>query len=264
MITDTERVLAVMMHRNPEEIVKEPESTLKVDEWGMQVTLNTFHYLAARLEYCQSMSDDFDHFNDTRSDWEHWGITIAAWLESLGIDQTSGDNTYNSENALSDDFQYSTFEYEDETYVILQVHLGGDIRGNYSRPAVFQFTDQDYFYDWSRVSMSAGDVWFDSDDAGYHWYDDSGHEIEFARAPLSELYDVDVDRAPEEITRYIRMMQDAGRDPDKQLAMGRERVAKALEDAIAKSADIPDVIFYDDEGNGYFGGKKLEPGGTSF
>ena len=113
--------------------------------------------------------------------------------------------------------------------------------------------------------MGNGEKGFYSDDAGYHWYDnEGGQEVDFARAPLSDLYDIDVDHAREEIDQYVRVMQDAGRDPDKQLAMGRDRIARVKPDAIAKSLDIPDIIFYDDEGNGYLEGKQLYPGGVSF
>ena len=257
--------LADMLRRDLESLLAEPESVLYVDEYGLDVTLNTFHFLRSRVEYSEALTNMLNEFSETRHPYEAWWNTLEAWFDSLGIEEPRGDNTYNKDNACSHDFQYSQFRYEDEEYIVLQVHLGGDIRGNYSRPCIFQFTDPDYFYDWSRVSMSNGEQYMDSDDAGYHWYDnEGGQEVDFARAPLSDLYDLDVEHAEQEITAYIRMMQDAGRDPDRQLAMGRARVSRAKPDAIAKSADIPDVIFYDDEGNGYLEGKQLYPGGVSF
>jgi len=80
-------------------------------------------------------------------------------------------NTYNYENLLSTVLQYGIFEVEGESYIILQVHLGMDVRGGYTKPQIYHIENPDYF------SMAQQDVNTDcdcsnfySDDAGAHYY----------------------------------------------------------------------------------------------
>jgi len=144
------------------------------------------------------------------------------------------------------------------------VHLGGDIRGNYSRPYIFQFTEPDYFYDWSQISTGNGEKSFYSEDAGYHWYDnEGGGEVDFARAPLTDLYPIDLSKLEVELAEYSKRMIEAGREPEPQVKRAREQAEGVIDLAIEKSKDMPDIIFYDDEGNGYLEGKQLYPGGVS-
>jgi hypothetical protein len=52
-------------------------------------------------------------------------------------------NTYNHENLLSQVLQYVYFETDDNSYVILSIHGGCDVRGGYTRPRVFELNDSD-------------------------------------------------------------------------------------------------------------------------
>jgi hypothetical protein len=50
------------------------------------------------------------------------------------------ENTYNSDNLLSQDLQYTFFHWNNEDYV---VHGGADIRGGYTKPRVFRCTEEE-------------------------------------------------------------------------------------------------------------------------
>lgn len=107
-------------------------------------------------------------FNRALSGEYFWAQEAFDHLESLGfeisIDSYMGmknvDNTYNSENDLSQDFQFQLFEYNGECYCLFQLHNGCDIRGGYTSTQVFKVSDVDYFF----VGMRAD------------FYDNSNHE----------------------------------------------------------------------------------------
>ncbi len=68
------------------------------------------------------------------------------------------DNTYNSENDFSADFVFSVFAPEDapdwffarDVFVVVEKHLGGDVRGNYGPLAVYRVDclAETGFLDW--------------------------------------------------------------------------------------------------------------------
>ena len=79
-------------------------------------------------------------------------------------------NTYNYENLLSQVLQYAIFEVDGETYIMLQIHGGCDVRGGYTKPQVFTLIDPDYFImAQSDVYARCGCGEWDSNDAGYDW-----------------------------------------------------------------------------------------------
>jgi len=51
-------------------------------------------------------------------------------------------NSYNGEDALDHTVQYTAFEIDGDVYLLLQLHLGGDARVNYTAPHVFRELDQ--------------------------------------------------------------------------------------------------------------------------
>lgn len=55
------------------------------------------------------------------------------------------DNSYNWDSVLSHDIQFYEFEYNDTRYVAIDVHLGGDIRGNYSYYFILECSLDDIF-----------------------------------------------------------------------------------------------------------------------
>lgn len=70
-----------------------------------------------------------------------------AWLESIGWEVVSEDNVYNHENDLSDVFVYRVAQprgrrkdwlWDDEVLVLVAVHRGGDVRGNYAAHRIYR------------------------------------------------------------------------------------------------------------------------------
>jgi len=74
-----------------------------------------------------------EEYGESFSDCEEWG---------------GGGLTYNEENAMSQDFQFSLFEFFGETYAAIQTHNGCDIRGGYSTPVVARVDPYAGFFDW--------------------------------------------------------------------------------------------------------------------
>lgn len=71
---------------------------------------------------------------------------------------TDIDNTYNNENDFSSVFQWQVFYpadagdwlYADDVYVAIEVHQGGDVRGNYGAVRLYRADDlaDSGFFDW--------------------------------------------------------------------------------------------------------------------
>lgn len=163
------------------------------------VTLNVFPWLLQRVVYDEEVDKAFDEFAELpEHEDSHW-LTIAEdfpqwyaqklseeqWEEEgvnpypLEVGGLYGEgnafthNTYNGEDLLSDTLQFHYFTIDGESYVLLQIHGGGDVRGNYGRPRAFR-TEEDIFDNARAVVGCEGveHLW-DTDD-GYHWYHDGG------------------------------------------------------------------------------------------
>ncbi|SAK95814.1 hypothetical protein AWB76_07202 [Caballeronia temeraria] len=96
---------------------------------------------------------------------------------------TSVDNVYNNENDFSDVFQWQVFYpadagdwcYADDVYVAIEVHQGGDVRGNYGRIRLYKIDDlcDGGFLDWSlgwsvRYSDGEDTPYAEECSIGYH------------------------------------------------------------------------------------------------
>lgn len=162
----------------------------------IDVTLNVFHWLNARVTYDPAMQRKFKAFCARKANRDNYDLTnMEAFAESRS--GTYGEhprvvNTYNGEDLLSQTLQYVVFtDAETDTcYVLLQIHGGCDVRGGYTEPKVFQVEDTYALYDNARAGIVETNVpdpgpelpglrppeepapyW--STDSGYHWYRDS-------------------------------------------------------------------------------------------
>jgi hypothetical protein len=74
---------------------------------------------------------------------------LCRWFARLGhqqYEQVARDNTYNQENDLSANYVYSIFApvdcsdwlWCDDVFVVIENHLGGDVRNNYGPLAVYR------------------------------------------------------------------------------------------------------------------------------
>jgi len=88
--------------------------------------------------------------------------SLCSWFAVLTGNQYTEifrDNTYNSENDFSSNFVFSIFApdgcrdwlYCDDVFVVIETHLGGDVRGNYGPFQVFRVDDvaESGFLDWT-------------------------------------------------------------------------------------------------------------------
>lgn len=66
-------------------------------------------------------------------------------ITETGVSSLSYTNTYNYEEYISQTLLYITFSYNDNDYLLLEVHNGCDVRSGYTYPQVFKLEDIEYF-----------------------------------------------------------------------------------------------------------------------
>lgn len=131
------------------------------------------------------------------------------------------DNTYNGENDFSANFIFSVYVpddaadgfYQDDTFVVIERHLGGDVRGNYGPLAVFRVDSlaDTGFFDWT-----AG--WYAEplpDDADREWPDLTRWNdrlcVGYSSWPTGELRDALISKEPawsDKLKAYIGRLSD--------------------------------------------------------
>lgn len=81
----------------------------------------------------------FIPINDLLTNLKAYEVQNEEVLELANMIETSGDNSYNWYSPLSHDVDYQFYEDEenDKYYMELQIHMGGDIRGNYTESMWF-------------------------------------------------------------------------------------------------------------------------------
>lgn len=102
-----------------------------------------------------------DHINS--SNWvSEEEPALLRWFARLTCQQYQHnvrDNTYNSDNDLSANFVFTIYTpencgdwcYSDDTFITVETHLGGDVRGNYSNFKVYRLDNiaESGFLDWT-------------------------------------------------------------------------------------------------------------------
>lgn len=151
------------------DFASEPEAYLdgvaledRGDCWPM---LSLYHFLTQRLEYDAETDREFHEFAESL-DWqrEPWHECLAAWAESKGLIFASQGNSYNEENYLDQDFQWTALATQEEkdterelfdadTLFAIKTHNGCDIRGGYSAPRIFR-TNLLMLMDMSRATIA--------------------------------------------------------------------------------------------------------------
>lgn len=157
------------------------------DKDDILISYNVYHYLTNFLDVTETsemlnngITTDKNNFSDIEL-MER--ILMRPSINTTGYGCHEIVNTYNYDNIISTTLQYAIFEYGGEystnTYIILQIHTGADVRGGYTTPQIFMIEDPDYFI------MAQCDVYafcgcggWHSDDCGYNWYPDD-NESEF-------------------------------------------------------------------------------------
>lgn len=94
--------------------------------------------------------------------WFYWNEQdendddVAEFLDKLGFEHTAAYNTYNFDNNLDQHMRYWLVDADNsEGLVFVSVHNGGDIRGGYTTPICFKYSD------WFDVGFL--DLWLKSE-----------------------------------------------------------------------------------------------------
>ncbi|MEM2941407.1 MAG: hypothetical protein QW304_07665 [Thermoproteota archaeon] len=198
--TETERVIAEMLtentgthildsgeaygrHWQQNRLVKDFRKTPTVfvtvwDDREIDLSINIFHYLTTALERdekAKQIEKELHEFAD-RPEYRDWSwIQIMEEFAEQSRKQgcyVRSWNSYNWENLVSQVTQGVIMIDEEtgETYVILQIHNGCDVRGGYTKPRVFRVADMDALDSDRSVVAYCKCTQMSTDDCGYHWY----------------------------------------------------------------------------------------------
>jgi hypothetical protein len=137
-----------------------PDATLEF-RWGLSYTLNTFHFMNSTLTYNEALDDQFREWvEENELEERHHLANMEQFVEEVfpeaggiyGEGKPMTVNTYNHETALNDILQFVYWEDDDGGHALIQVHRGGDARGNYSGPTAFDTNEHSElaFFDVSR------------------------------------------------------------------------------------------------------------------
>jgi hypothetical protein len=160
-----------------EDFENQPSATLEVSRWehdgkvhfDANVTIDLYHHLVRVLEL-DSICDEFNALpvEDWLGDFTGTSEAGDAWLKNKGFTAKGNTfNTYNWSANFSQVLQGCHLEYlNGDTYLLLQVHQGCDIRGGYTDAKLFKveseyhITDENCgFYVQSEVGQEVSLSW---------------------------------------------------------------------------------------------------------
>jgi len=132
--------------RNQErDFESEPEATIEYwDDKFQYTTVNTYHYFKKVLEYDEVCESVNEYLRENNIHWvgeveQNDLIPIIEDSEYYEVEFKSEQwNTYNSDNNTDHVFQGQWVTIDGEPYVLLQLHLGADVRGGYSDVQLFK------------------------------------------------------------------------------------------------------------------------------
>lgn len=186
----------VNQKRTIEDFINEPEATL--DHWG-ELNISVFHHLTGSLVLAPEMDSLYvELFKDSENSHLE---DIADFIEYLGAEGGSSENTYNYESALSQVLQYQFFAIGGRQYVALQIHQGADVRGGYTRPHIFELDDEYAFISESASISCTGSDAHQYDWSGGEWTSDG----EYSRA--LQIYELMTEARKVGVTEYIPCYQ---------------------------------------------------------
>lgn len=164
----------------------EQDLVVEVDaDRAVNATINVMSFLYHQLNITGDSKDLQEIFDkianeNTREAWHEIKRLFFSHLfnksddrPSYGYEKLYSENTYNRDCILSKTLQYVMFKWEDDIFILLEMHNGADVRGGYSAPAVFAVTDEDNWHSAeSNLGASCDCLQMYSDQYGYHWHTD--------------------------------------------------------------------------------------------
>jgi hypothetical protein len=169
-------------------IPKQPVTVTKGYNNGLDVSISTADFLEAHLEIDVKLTKWL-----RKQDANNYSEYAEALAEKLQLTVLCSDNTYNSENDLDQNFQFSAigpkgadwFYESDGCYIIVETHNGADIRGGYSDPVVCKLKS-DQFLDWNCGAVFT--KYTDADGIAHDAYEmGEQYSIGYQSAPIYHL-----------------------------------------------------------------------------
>lgn len=187
--------------------------TLKAEYGYLDISAKTQPWLDARVELNEELTERLDRWDDApcnrhkshlecmvtwvdmcvdRHEFDTYGEPLRDWTFSsatgiYGEGEPVMVNTYNHESILDEVLQFLYLEtLEHGELVILQRHRGGDVRGNYARPEVFNVVgDELCMFDDTRA-------YFGCEVCDERWSADDGYTIYSDRSGRETLNDLEL------------------------------------------------------------------------
>ena len=149
--------------------------------YGIEYTTNIFHYLTEHLEYAETMDGIFQTFREGCIELDNSDLSIMDDFAKefrggrglYGEGEPITCNTYEVDGCkLSQCIQFIQWHdpYDDNEYVLLQIHGGADIRGGYTSPVCFT---ESGISEYPLLSTSDGHI--RCNDCEAEWYSDGAY-----------------------------------------------------------------------------------------
>lgn len=132
--------------------LSDPIATLDVWRNDVSGSMETAAYLNAQCNVDREIQDRFDEWaaleENSEMSWFEAGETFAT--EVLGLTQFARNNTYNTENDLTQNYVWEVYGeedgsrgdwlYNDDALMVVYAHTGCDVRGGYAYPLFLRST----------------------------------------------------------------------------------------------------------------------------
>ena len=129
--------------RSMEDFINDDIETIEKDDDYYYRTISLFHYLTDGLEL-DSLCQEFNNINKNPDKWDSdlWGVCEKAYkylrhYYPLRLEDEIY-NSFNWDSDLSQDIQYQFLSIDNNSYVLIQIHNGADIRGGYTSAKLFK------------------------------------------------------------------------------------------------------------------------------
>lgn len=183
-----------------QDFINEPQVDMYTDDKpdnlkSVDYTISVFHYLTNNNKFdLDALCDKYNKLKCNDWDGEYYGVSASQqkWLDNRGfVVEGESFNTYNGDSSLSQVLQGTTLKLDDDTYVLLQVHNGADVRGGYTDAKLFKLVDEYMPIEDVSGNITRSDgtkIFIDNAYNGYSLTDDSGDDVELKEGDKIELY----------------------------------------------------------------------------
>jgi len=153
-----------------EDFDNEQEQTIEKSEWTdkdgethteYERRVSVFHYLS-ELEL-DHVCEEFNQRNADCPDWDGdfgYGVSQsgADFLELIGMESKYEFNTCNGDSDLSQVLQGAWLDMDGDTYLLLQIHGGCDVRGGYTDAKLFKVEDDWLIHPYLQEYMDSYEI----------------------------------------------------------------------------------------------------------